>query len=222
MLGVRTMSYLPYLERVLALYSEGEGLDVVMEARSTFTELSGRFSEEDSWHETWSRLFLDWFGFDHPVPPFRSPVHRYVVERYEEISAEGSLTLFRGLLATHRSVFEVRRWSGGKLRLVDMIGGGRWVVEQPFLLGGLRSGDVIDARIVPVQGELTLAAGIIFHPDEAIPLIHALVEHLRDRGQLGWKTVHLLARMNLQHLQGPSLKLRSIYTPKSFLIRSYV
>jgi len=103
-----------------------------------------------------------------------------------------------------------------------MIGGGRWVVEQPFPLGGLRSGDVIDARIVPVQGELTLAAGIIFHPDEAIPHIHALVEHLRDRGQLGWRIVHLLARMNLQHLQGPSLKLRSIYTPKSFLVRSYV
>ncbi|MBW2261679.1 MAG: hypothetical protein JRG91_06865 [Deltaproteobacteria bacterium] len=216
------MSYLPYLERVLALYSDGDGLDVVMEARSTFTELSGRFSEEDAWHETWSRLFLDWFGFDYAVAPYRSPIHRYVVERYEEITSEGSLTLFRGLLATHRSIFEVRRWSGGKLRLVDVIGGGRWVLEQPFALGGLRSGDIIDARIVPMQGELTLGAGIIFHPDEAVPYISALVEHLRDRGQLGWKTVHLLARMNLQHLQGPSLKLRSIYTPKSFLIRSYV
>lgn len=216
------MSYLPHLERVLALYSQGQELGLVMEARARFTELAGRFSEEDPWHETWSRLFLDWFGFDYAIPPHRSPVHRFVVERYHELVGEGSLSIYRGLLATHRSVFEVGRWSGGKLRLVDMIGGGRWIVDLALPAGGFHPGDVIDARIVPMQGELTLGAGILFHPDEAVPLIHGLVEHLRQSGQLGWRTVHLLSRMNLQHLQGPSLKLRSIYTPKSFLIRSYV
>jgi hypothetical protein len=135
---------------------------------------------------------------------------------------EGSLDLYRGLMCTHRSVFEVGRLTARRLDLVDMIGGGRWSVDQPFPPGGVRSGDIIDARIIPIRGHLSLGAGIIFHPDDAAPLIHKLVDHLGERGQLGWKTVHLLARMNLQHLQGPSLKLTSIYTPKSFLIRSYV
>lgn len=215
------MNYLPHLERVLERYSEGDDLEVVMEARSRFAELSGRFSEDDPWHETWSQLFLDWFGFDFPVGGYPSPVHRFVAENYQELATEGSLGIFRGLMATHRSVFEVARGFRGFIRLVDIIGGGRYRVVHPFPQGGIQTGDLLDARIVPVAGELTLGAGIIFHPEEATELIHDLVEHLRENGQLGFKTVHLLARMNLQHLQGPSLKLRSIYSPKSFLIRSY-
>lgn len=215
------MNYLSHLERVLSLYSQGEDLEIVMDARSRFTELSGRFSEEDPWHETWSRLFLDWFGFDCPVRDHPSPMHRFVALNYMELAAEGSLATFRGLMCTHRSIFEVGRWFRGRMRLVDMIGGGRYRVLHPFPLGGIQPGDILDARIVPIHGELTLGQGIIFHPEEAIPLIHDLVDHLRDSGQLSFRIVHLLARMNLQHLQGPSLKLRSIYSPKSFLIRSY-
>jgi hypothetical protein len=216
------MSYLGHLERVLGDYSEGRNLEVVMEAREAFDELSGRFAEEDPWHETWSRLFLDWFGFDYPVPPYRSPVHRFVAERHEQLESEGSLAVYRGLMATHRSVFEIRRCSGARLDLDDLVGGGLWAVSHSFPPGGVGAGDVVDARIVPLGAELTLAAGVIFHPDDAVEHIHALIGHLRDSGLLGWKTVHLLARMNLQHLQGPSLKLTSIYTPKSFLVRSYV
>jgi hypothetical protein len=200
------MDYLPYLERILASYSEGDELEAVMEARSRFTGLAGRFSEEDPWHETWSRLFLDWFGFDFPVAGYPSPVHRYVVEHHEELLAENALVTFRGLMSTHRSVFEVGRWGRSRLGLVDVIGRGRFQVLLPFAMGGIQAGDVIDARIIPMQGELVL---------------HDLIEHLRQNGQLSFKVVHLLARMNLQHRQGPSLKLKSIYSPKSFLIRSY-
>jgi len=216
------MSYLPHLERVLSLYSEGDGLAVVMDARAAFTELSGRFDEGDPWHETWSRLFLDWFGFDYEIPPHSSPVHRFVTERYADLVAEGSLMLYRGLMSTHRSVFEVRRVGRGTIHLRDLVGGGRFAVTHPFSEADLRKGDVLDARIVPMRGELTLGAGMILHPEEAVPLIHDLVLKLADDGRLGWKTVHLLARMHLQHLQAPSLKITSIYTSKSFLVRSYV
>ncbi len=215
------MSYLPYLERILAGYSTGDDLEVVMEARSVFGELSGRVSEEDPWNETFSQLFLDWFGFDFPVAGHPSPVHRFVAQNLEALMEQGELSIFRGLMCTHRSVFEVGSWSKGQLYLVDIIGMGRYRVFHPFPLGGIQKGDIIDARIVPLKGVLTLGAGIIFHPEDSVGLIHELVDRLRQDGQLSFKVVHLLARMNLQHLQGPSLKLRSIYSPKSFLIRSY-
>lgn len=213
------MPYLPYAERVIEFYSKENSPLSPLEALEEFKVLSGSYKDGDPWYEDRCRLFFDYLVFDHPSPPLRSILHRYFLENIEKIKREDLIDVYRGLLASLSSVFGILKIGRGSVILRDLIGKARYRVTLPEGAYSFNDGNVINARIIPLRGELILGQGILLHPDEASGFILRLIEDLRQQRLLSWKSFHLLARMKLQHDVSPSFKLSSIYSTKSFLIQ---
>jgi hypothetical protein len=213
------MPYIPYAERAVEYYSDHESILKPREALDAFHVLAGKYKDTDEWYEERSRLFFDYLVFDHPSPPMRSIMHRYFVDQSDRIVREDRVNVYRGLLTSHSSLFDILKVGRRDVILKDLVGGCHFRVGMPEAAYSFNEGVIISARIIPFKGNLILGHGILLHPEQASPHIIRLVDALRKERLLGWRSWFLFARMKLQHDMSPSFKLASVYSPRSFLIK---
>ncbi|HKA90765.1 MAG TPA: hypothetical protein VKE22_24050 [Haliangiales bacterium] len=148
----------------------GHGDDVAA-ARAGWAERTGRVFEEDELYEQRTISFVEWYACEHRLADGRTPVVVALAEPEGEHHAA-----WRAWRASHRSLYAVAARREGVVVLDDLVGQGRFAVDERRRLHGVHVGDVIEARLLGWRGRVRFGRTFCFHPAAALK---AIVEHVR-------------------------------------------
>lgn len=197
------------LERLQA-HATRNGLDDARLAREEFHRRTGEFLEGEPWYEVRMDMFLDYFLLDRPGPDGRTAVESYLAARAGVLSGAERRNL-ESLAVSLRSVFRLRRIRGAELLLDDLGGGGRWRAGWTLPSVGLSAGDIIDARIVLLDGIAAVGRSAVLHPREAHDAIGRIVERARGAGMPPRELVDHLDKMRLKLDRYSNVRIRHVY-----------
>ncbi|MBI5501128.1 MAG: hypothetical protein HY907_12855 [Deltaproteobacteria bacterium] len=212
-----------FLDRAVEHFAAPEAGDLLARAEAEFRRRTGDFEPGQAWYEERIRLFHDWFLFDLVLPDGRVPLGRFLDERGAALSDEQREVYREVWRAGHRSLFEVDRPRGSRMRLLDRIGGATWELPGEAGLAGLAVCDLLDARLLVVGGEPMLGRGLLVHPRPAREAILDAVRRAREAcGGAPWDLLDVLARMKAAWDRADVPRVPAIYGPGSYLFREFL
>lgn len=173
-------SFQPYLEQLTAWGTSEDRRPDLVEARAAYFHATGEVFEDDKQFEPRMASFLDHYLFDRPTPgvgltPAQSWFQLKLAASPEEAAP------FRCFTETLHGMFEVRKVGEGWVRLRELILDRDHDVTERRQLVGLARGDVMEARLVPFEGNLWFSGGFLFHNKLAIPAILREAKRWRKR-----------------------------------------
>jgi hypothetical protein len=174
------------LDRLIQEHTADAG--EVVAARREYEERRGRVFEDEELWEAWSAAFVEWFlvervaaGADVPVAARSLAIARASAAAGDDLAARRA-SLIRAYVTSHRSLFEVSALGGGRVELLDLIGGAAFAVAEPRTLHGVEVGDVAELRLIGWDGDVRFGRTFVYHPPAARAAIAGHVRALRDRG----------------------------------------
>jgi hypothetical protein len=197
------------LERIQAAATSA-GLDEIRLAREEFHHLTGEFEEGEPWFDLRMHMFLDWYLLDRPGPGGLTPTEQYIVDNHARVTPD-ELNQLKHLTVSLRSVFRVVRIRGSELLLHDLAGGGHWSALWTLPTEGLKTGDIIDARIVLVGGQPTAGRGTVLHPRQAHEAIERIIDRALVEGMHPREIVNHLDKMRLKLDRYSNVRIRHVY-----------
>ena len=204
-----TAAYELLLER-LQTYATRNGLDDARLAREEFHRRTGEFVEGEPWYELRMNMFLDYYLLDRPSPSGLTPAEAFLVDFGDALDPAQRLG-FAHLTVTLRTAFRLLRIRGPELLLDDLGGGGRWRAVWTLPTTGLKVGDIVDTRIVLVDGVPTTGRSAVLHPGEAPEAIAQIVSRARGAGMAPRDLVDHLDKMRLKLDRYSNVRIRHVY-----------
>ena len=127
----------------------------------------------DEMSEYEAQRFVDWFVFDFgegegAVGPGERLIETYRREREDELSSVQLEVLEQWLDAGPSSAYILTAYQGQTLQLQSYLNGDEVEVYEPAGRGNVEIGDVILARVLPVQDHLELSGGAAYLPQDEI------------------------------------------------------
>jgi len=168
-------------ERILAELARGEHAEEVKQARDVFFERLRDLRDDDPSFERLTACFLNWYVFDRRMDGcLETPLQIFVATH--KLSA-GEKTLLAALAGNIHSLFEVLRIDRQSIDLRDMFSSETLRVTERRALAGLDPGDILEARLLPLNDKLVFASGAyVLHPRAARGLIRKAAERSRTSG----------------------------------------
>ncbi len=201
--------YENWLNRIRAFATE-EGVEDFRRARDEFHRLTGLFEDEEAWFELRMGMFHDWFLLDRPGTGGLTPVERFIRDNQGELSQE-ELKQLEYFTVSLRSVFRIVRIKKDEVLLDDLAGGGQWLAAAMVPLGGLGKTDIIDTRILILNGKLVVGSGTVLHPQEANDMIERIVARARTEGMRPRELVDHLDKMRLKLDRYANVRVQHVY-----------
>lgn len=174
------------LEQMIAEHTADA--DRMVAARREFEERRGRvFQEEELW-ERWSAAFVEWFVVERVAPGSELPPAASSLARARAEAAEGDelaarrARAIRAWLTSHRSLYEIRALGGGRVELLDLLGGALISVAELRAMHGVTVGDIVELRVIGFDGEIAFGRTFVFHPPGARDAILAHARRIVSRG----------------------------------------
>lgn len=202
-------SYEPLLDR-LQSHATRDGLDDARLAREEFHRRTGEFVEGEPWYELRMNMFLDYYLLDRPSISGATPAESFLRAHGHTLDPADRVA-FEHLTVTLRTAFRLRRIRGVELDLDDLGGGGRWRAIWTLPPAGLAAGDILDARIVLVDGVPTTGRSAVLHPREAHEAIGKIVERAHGAGMSPRALVDHLDKMRLKLDRYSNVRIRHVY-----------
>jgi hypothetical protein len=202
-------------ERLLSWATSEPRKDDLLAARREHFGRYGEPHEEDRTYEVRLNGMLDFYLYD-----FRPGDAAPAIERFLAAEAAGleasDLAAYQDLARNVHGLFEVRKIADGKVRLRDVFTGGDHDVTERRQVAGLAKGDVLEARLLPFEGNLYFSGAFLYHPREARKPIFAEVKRLRKAAGKGGTPdvaafLALLSRMAIKLERYRNVRLESIY-----------
>ncbi len=172
----------PFLEELIAFATPDETKPDLLEARTQWVEKNGEVFDEDRDVEQRMAGFLEHYACDRVAPHFGKTPAR---QRYEQSLREDSperAAAFRTFTESVHGIFEVRRIASGVVRLRGLFSNITWDVTERRQIVGLKTGDVLEARLLPFAGHIHFSPSYCFHPHEAAAQIKAEAKRLLKAG----------------------------------------
>jgi len=204
-----TASYETLLERIQA-HATRHGLDGARLAREEFHRRAGEFVEGEPWYELRMDMFLDYYLLDRPTSSGATPAEAFLEERWSALDA-AERRQYAHLTVSLRSAFRLVRIRGTELLLDDLGGGGRWRAVWTLPSIGLLLGDIVDTRIVLIDGAPTAGRSAVLHPREAHEAIGKIVARARGAGMPPRELVDHLDKMRLKLDRYSNVRIRHVY-----------
>lgn len=204
-----TATYELLLER-LQTHATRNGLDDARLARDEFHRRTGEFVEGEPWYELRMNMFLDYYLLDRPSPSGLTPAEAFLVAHGDALDPT-ERQRFAHLTVTLRTAFRLKRVRGAQLLLDDLGGGGRWRAIWTLPSTGLTVGDIVDTRIVLVDGVPTTGRSAVLHPREAHEAIAKIVSRARGAGMPPRDLVDHLDKMRLKLDRYSNVRIRHVY-----------
>lgn len=201
-------------EQLTSFATGPEFAGAVLDARRAWFAGHGEVFEDDRSFDARMAAFFDYFVFEFPTPPHgRTPARLFLERHGDRFGAEERLAV-EGFVRTHRSLFEVRGLAEGRVRVRDLFHGGLLEVVERRLWAGVQRGDLVEARVIPVGGQLAFAKGFCFHPREARRVVLAQLARLQSAptaefSREGWMAT--LGRMALKVERYRNIRVTDIY-----------
>jgi len=199
-----------FLERLAERYVAEARIEDLRMARDEHAQLTGWFEDGEPWYEERVNHFHDWYLLDRVGEDRLTPAERYLSTEWNRLN-EPERGYFEGLACSQRSVFRMVAWRQGAIGMEDLIGGAFFEVSQTIPMTGFLPGDMVDARLIPAEGEIYLGRSIIAHPREAHEAIAEILELCRSRGELDWSIADKLLKMRLKFDRYPNMRLKHVY-----------
>jgi len=159
--------YQPHLDALIAFASAEHYKAELLKVKDDYFAATGEIFEDDRSFEMRMASFLDFYVFDHRLPePGKTPAQLFL-----EQSPESERALRKGFLETRHSLWEVRKLAKELVRLRDLFTGKDTDVFERRQPAGLNKGDLIEARLIPVDGRWLFSPAFCFHPPEAKKVI---------------------------------------------------
>lgn len=203
------LAYESFIERIRQ-HTLRDGLSDIRLAREEFHRLTGEFDEGEPWFELRMTMFHDWYLLDREDRDGKTPAQRFLEENSDSLD-DVEEKQFWDLTVTLRSAFILKKIRGEDLLLDDMILGGRWLARWTLPMVGLAVGDIIDARIVLVDGALTTGRGTVLHLREARESVERIVERAIVERMPSRRVVDHLDKMKLKLDRYSNVKIRHVY-----------
>jgi hypothetical protein len=203
-------------ERLLSWATDDARKDDLLAAKREHFERHGEPHEEDRSYEVRLNAMLDHYLYDfRPAGGLGTTLERFLEAEGPSLPPE-DLAAYRDLAAGHHGLFEVRKIGDGRIRLRDAFTGKDLEVTERRNVAGLDKGDLLEARLLPFQGELFFSGAFLYHPREVRKAILAEVKRLRKAaGREGTPDVPaflgVLARMAIKLERYRNVRLESIY-----------
>ena len=166
-------------------------------ARHDYESRRGKVHQDDELWEPWSAAFVEWFVVERAgvdgLPP--------AVQTYREHRAAGDAeraAIVRALIASHRSLFEIRSMQPGRIELCDLLGGAELEVAEQRALHGVEVGDVAELRLVGVAGEVRFGRTFIYHPKSARAAIVERTRAMLAKGMSRRDVIDQIAQLRVQ------------------------
>lgn len=203
-------------ERLLSWASADPKDPLLLAARQDHFGRYGEPHEEDQSFERRMNGMLEAYLFDfRPAPGAPTALERFLEAEAARLTPEEAAA-FRALGANLHALFEVRRLEDGLVRLRDVFSGVDCDVTERRQVAGLAKGDLLEARLMPFDGQLWFTGAFLYHPREARSKILAEVKRLkREAGKTGRPDVPgllaQLSRMSFKLERYRNVRLESIY-----------
>lgn len=195
---------------VQSLSSDAEQL---LSARRIFSSVTGTVEPDHELYAERSDAFVEWFLFEQLDEEGFTRIDR----RLQELPAlSPQWPYLLALRSSHRSLFQVVRLMASGLLLDDLIGGGRFSVDERRRLPGVSPGDLFEARLLADPDRrpaLCFGRALQFHPREAASSVFAQVRHAKNRSEPRSELLSRLARLRVRCFSYRHLSAERIYAP---------
>jgi hypothetical protein len=173
-------SYQPLLDSLVAYASTEDRKPELLAAKAEYFRLTGEVFEDDRSFEMRMASFLDFYVFDHRSPSSgQTPAEQFHAEKLAAGWPEAAV--LEAFTRTVHGLFEVRKLGSGFVRLRDLFTSVDHDVSERRALAGLQKGDVIEARLIPLDGTLVFSPAFCFHPREAVKAIKREVKRRKKK-----------------------------------------
>ena len=163
--------YQQHLDELIAFASGEDRKPDLLAAKAEFLKHTGEVFEDDKQFEQRMAAFLEFYLFDRTSPlTGTTPAAEYLEQQLRAGNADRA-AVFKSFTETQHGVFEVRKLSEGVVKLREVFSGTEQDVTEPRQLVGLEKGDLIEARLIPFNGELHFSGAFCCHPKAAFKSI---------------------------------------------------
>ncbi len=211
------MTLLGLQEKLLAWATAEARKEELLAARREHFDSNGEPNEEDKSFESRMNGMLDSYQYDSRRPgSTETTIERFIREMGPQLTTD-ELSAYRVLAKTVHGLFEVKRIRPGEeLRLRDAFTDILHDVTERRRILGLAKGDLLEARLLPLEGRLFFSGAFVYHPVEMKKLILAEVKRLRREAGPGGlpeteRFTATLSRMALRLERYRNVKVESIY-----------
>jgi hypothetical protein len=180
----------------------------IARARADYAERTGRVFEEDEIFEARTVSFLEWYVLERPLDgDGLTPVARALAE-----DGDGAhRAAWTAWATSHRSLFRVLALRDGDVRLVDLVGGAAFAVDERRRLHGVAVGDVVEARLIGWRDRVRFGRTFCFHPGEARKAIVAQVRRVLAAGGTRLDAVDAIAALRVRCLRYKHVEPARVY-----------
>jgi len=168
-------------DKILVMTAKDTFEEEVKKARAVYFEQMTDLREDDPSFDVLTACFLNWYIFERPMDSGRgTPLQFYAQE--EKTSAKED-RLLAAMAANIYGLFEIVSIDAKVVLLRDLFTRERLPVQERRSVVGLRKRDIIEARLLAIDGRLTFLPGaFILFPRVARPYICHAVERARRGG----------------------------------------
>ena len=210
------------IDQLLAWAAETLGDDIVLAKKEYFVHTGGEVHEEDRTFETRMQGFFNWYLFDRRTASERgaqTPAQRYLAERGAGLFGSDK-DLLVGAAQSRLSLYEyqgrrslLRRVPEGMVRVRDAFTRDDYDVIERRQMPGLDSGDLFEARLIPVASRYHFSSSFLFHPREVRRAVLREIKRRRkalllaDPSAFCWE----ISKMALQAERFRNVQIQAIY-----------
>jgi hypothetical protein len=211
------MSSLSELQEKLLAWATSEAhKEELLAARRDWFDRHGEPHEEDKSFETRMNGMLDHYLYDFRPPGSSETTIEIFMREMGPQLATDELAVYRLLSKSVHGLFEVKKIKKGEVRLRDVFTDVVYDVTERRQMLGLDKGDLLEARLLPLEGRLFFSGAFLYHPQEVRKLILNEVKRLKKDAAKGAPLdvpafVATLSRMALKLERYRNVKVESLY-----------
>jgi hypothetical protein len=186
------------LDRLAERYSEREHKLEAMRAREEYFDRTGKVFDDDAeLFEGRMAAFLEWYVLDRPMAGIGLTPVACAIEEGAGLPADERRAL-AALATSHRSLFELFQTGDQLLDVEDLIGGGRFAVQERRKPLGMTAGDLFEARLVWDGETVIFGRTFLFHPPDAREVVLEWVDKAVAGGTGRDEILFHLARQHIR------------------------
>ncbi len=204
-----SIDVLKHVDRLLLDHSTDSFLDLLIEAKKEYFNLTGKVTEEDDEFESRMNCFNDWFLFE-----FISPKDtRTIIQKYID-DEKSDPDIKRAFQSMSHSLFELVSLSKKQIILKDVLHDKKFTLSKNQDNVALVEEDVFIGRIICYKDEYFLLKGVCTFPDA---IRSTLVKQAKKVKKL--KNLHeeINFLLNLKKLKTKWIRYGHIETSKIFV-----